>query len=176
MKIKIIKDKLGIPLGEVLKVYILASGKMNFYQVIDGRFSGRVICSTECVVLDEIQDDHRVELPLQVFEALERVKRAWRKILNKDEMNGFLLNIHANGVGTHGDLPIIRQFAASHPTDYIKALANGYKPKETNITKEVSNMIREYIDAGYAEDKDKDIKKFAEKLTNFFKEKLSKTS
>lgn len=175
MEIKIVSNKpIGIPNGKILKVYKLATGKMNFYQVIEGIHAGRIICSTECVEIDEIQKDNKVLLPQEVYEAFERIKNSWAKHLNKDDFISMLLNV--NTYGTTGDALVLKKFAATNPYEYVKALANGYKPAQSNIKDEVSQMIHEWLNVEYVDNEKKDIQLFAEKLTNFYKQKLSKTS
>ncbi|GIN38485.1 MULTISPECIES: hypothetical protein [Heyndrickxia] len=117
---------------------------------------------------------NKVELPQEVFEAFERVKACWGRFLTKDQLNSLLLNI--NVTGTSGDSLILKEFAAIKPTEYVKALANGYKPQYSTLTDEVSDIIQDWLSREYIEDEATDVRLFAEKLTNFYSQKLSKTS
>lgn len=113
-------------------------------------------------------------LPTEVCEALDRIKKCWGRYLTQNDLNALLLNI--NIVGTSGDSLILKKFAANNPTDYIKALANGYKPKQENINEEVCDIIQHWMNTPYVGNEAKDVRNFAEKLTEFYKQKLSKTS
>lgn len=116
----------------------------------------------------------KAELPREVFEAFQRIKRSWRNLVSEDDLNLLLLNI--NLYGTSGDTLILKEFAKEHPTEYIKALANGYKPKTDNINEEVSDMIQEWVNTEYVADEATDALLFAERLTSFYKQKLIKIS
>lgn len=69
-----------------------------------------------------------VELPLDVYNAFQTLKSQWRKLLKEDELSLIFLNVVH--IARTGDLLILKQFALSHPKEYINALANGYTISE----------------------------------------------
>lgn len=119
----------------------------------------------------------RTELPKNVYEVLERVRERIERVSNnQNDLYITLLNVCRYGAETHGDLHVIREYAMQNPKQYINALANGYKLENTNITEQVSDLIQEWLNTEYVEDEATDIYLFADRLTEFYKEKLTKTS
>ncbi|MCM3456570.1 hypothetical protein M3685_21965 [Heyndrickxia oleronia] len=116
----------------------------------------------------------KVELPKDVFDAFERFKRTGRKYQTEDELNIVLMNVVF--IGHYGDLAILKQFAMKNPTAYIHAIANGYTLKNPDINEEVFELLDNWLSKSYVVDEKTDIRMFAEKLTNFYKQKLLKTS
>ncbi|WP_018664594.1 hypothetical protein [Heyndrickxia acidiproducens] len=89
-----------------------------------------------------------------------------------------LLDIKTWGRGSRQDLGVLRQWAADNPQKYVRALANGYTcEEEERIVLEVFEMLNIWLNNPYEEDDEpEDIRLFARKLTNYFTEKLSKSS
>lgn len=202
-KIKIVKDlKVGtfwIRSGEIFNARLLVTMPVQFnppYQIIEGRCSGITVPREHCMELPQentytekqwndmknhyqtqLENERNskiVEVPQEVFEAFERVKANWGKFLDKNDLCGLLLNIHVTG--TSGDSLILKEFASSNPYEYVKALANGCKPTKTSVTDEVYDILQSWLSTEYVEDEATDIRNFAEKLTNFYSQKLTKTS
>jgi hypothetical protein len=76
----------------------------------------------------------KVELPIEICQAFDRIKRSWRNLLKEEEMNLMFLNV--NQIAQMGDLLILKKYAQNNPTQYIKALANGYTISEEDAKKE----------------------------------------
>ena len=205
MKIQLIKNyKTGtshIAKGTVMTVKkrprnVWPFFKSNKYQVTLGPHFGLVIPEEYCLELpnkktyteeewfemknlyenklNNLRLNSSVELPREVYEAFEAVKKSWSKHLTADDFISLMLNI--NLYGTTGNALVLKKFAAANPIEYVRALANGYKTQHSTITDEVSDIIQDWLSREYIEDEATDVRLFAEKLTNFYKQKLSKTS
>lgn len=171
------------------------------YQVIEGKYMGETIPFDHCILVEKtyseqewnemenhymklIDDERRknnekskVALPEEVFKAFESVNKRLRNVnASDDTIYDILLNIRIYGNGAQGDLRTLYDYSMKNPKQYINAIANGYKLENTNITEQVSDLIQEWLNTEYVEDEETDIYLFAERLTEFYKEKLTKTS
>jgi hypothetical protein len=145
---------------------------MDFEQKTKELYARNVELETQLINFERYL---KVPLPKEVFEAFERLKRTWGQIATQDEMNQILMN--AVFIAQFGDLLVLKQYALKHPTNYMKAIVNGYTLENTDqLTEEVTQMINQWIDTPYDGDEKKDIRLFAEKLTDYYKQKLLKTS
>jgi len=110
----------------------------------------------------------KVELPLDVYNAFEGIKRSWGSIVSKDEMNLLLLNIvHIAQVG---DALTLKKYALNNATKYIQAVANGYKLNaETKLVMQVDHMLNAWLEKEYGEDEEQDRLEFAKEITGFIK-------
>lgn len=125
--------------------------------------------------LIDFEKSLKVPLPQDVFDAFERFKRTGEKYQTKDELNIILMNVVF--IGHYGDLAILKQYAMKNPTKYLKAVINGYTlEKENKLADEVSDMLQKWLDVPYHGSEAEDVRLFSIKLTEFFNQKLSKTS
>lgn len=108
----------------------------------------------------------KVVVPDSVYKAFENTKRALRKFVTKDELNLIYLKIDL--FGTTGDLKVLKDYSAEHPTEYLKALVNGYT-SESSI--EVKSMVKEWLEKPYVGNEEQDVENFAEMVTSYFLQK-----
>ncbi|WP_312093740.1 hypothetical protein [Niallia sp.] len=115
----------------------------------------------------------KVELPLEVYNAFEGIKRSWGSLVSEEEINLLLIQIINLASENIGDSITLKKFALEHPTKYIQAIANGYKlNNETRTVMQVDQMINRWLNAEFDGDEKDDRYRFAEQLTSFIKEQL----
>ncbi|MEE8669263.1 hypothetical protein AABM27_03550 [Heyndrickxia faecalis] len=150
------------------------------FQIVDGPYAGETIMPADCIeIKDEIrQAETTLEVvPKEIKLALDAAfKRFNKATFGETGIYNVLLDINTFGKGSNQELGTLRKWAKENPQKYIKALANGYIAEDNSIIDEVSNMIDIWLGEDYGDDEAADIRSFAEKLTNYFTEKLSKTS
>jgi hypothetical protein len=106
----------------------------------------------------------KVEVPLEVYNALENLKRAWRNLLPPEDLNFILLNIQE--VGQYGDGLILKRYARDNPTKYVKALANGYIPEARDrVADDVKKFLSQWLEDYGASDDPEAQQEFANKVT-----------
>jgi hypothetical protein len=116
----------------------------------------------------------KVELPIDVYQAFERLKRNWRNLLKEEDLDLIFLNV--NQIAHTGDLVILKKYAQTNPTKYIKALANGYVA-QTNplLVKEVNQMLDEWLSTPpFLDDVKNDRYEFSKKLVEYVEAKIAK--
>ncbi|KNE19692.1 hypothetical protein [Virgibacillus pantothenticus] len=103
-----------------------------------------------------------VRVPKEVAEAFDYFKRVCP---NEDIRNLTFMAIPYSAIKGKG--AVLKEFAQSYPTDYIKAISNGYLPI-VDVQKEVEDMINEWLEKPYVDGEKKDIERFAAMITNYF--------
>jgi hypothetical protein len=112
----------------------------------------------------------KVELPLDVYNAFENLKRTWGRLLKKEEMDVIFLNI--THIAQVGDAVVLKKYALENATKYIQAVANGYELNSTDkLICQVDMMLNIWLEEPY-EDEEKDRYNFAKDITEFIKSQL----
>src|SRR5699024_4598824 len=107
-----------------------------------------------------------VKVPKEVATACDYHKNMWGG-MSEDSHNLTFMAIPFSAVSGHA--LILRNYAKEHPTDYARALANGYEP-EINVQDELAQMITMWLNKEYVGDEKKDIQNFAKMVTKYLQQ------
>lgn len=108
-----------------------------------------------------------VKVPKKVAEAFDYHHRMW--VAMSAESRNYLFMALPSTRSVQRESLVLKDYAQKNPTKYVQALANGYDP-EINAQDEIEQMITEWINSPYADNKKKDIKDFARMVTKYFQQ------
>lgn len=129
------------------------------------------------LLLETIEEEERnskVELPREVAEAIERVSAMFN---NYGILKRFFLGLTDERYHTEENQTLFNYINNIDDglNNILKALVNGYtvKDEQAELEEQVYKMIDVWMDEEYqCGEAEEDMKRFASKLTNFFKENL----
>ncbi|MEF7566099.1 hypothetical protein V4V35_24205 [Bacillus infantis] len=110
------------------------------------------------------EEQQKVAVPIEVYQAFERLKRSWSSLMPKEELNFLFLNIQL--IGDFGDALTLKRFSRDNPTQYAAALAHGWKPQEdVQLAANVKNFLKQWLEDYGASDDPEAQQEFANKVT-----------
>ncbi|TYS66345.1 hypothetical protein FZD47_02330 [Bacillus infantis] len=110
------------------------------------------------------EEQQKVAVPIEVYQAFERLKRSWSSLMPKEELNFLFLNIQL--IGDFGDALTLKRFSRDNPTQYAAALAHGWKPQEdVQLAANVKNFLKQWLEDHGASDDPEAQREFANKVT-----------
>lgn len=110
----------------------------------------------------------KVFIPKEVADALDFHREELWKHLDQNTVDHMLMYIPSSLNVTEQTL-ILKKFANENPSTYLQAIANGYEPIR-DLKEEVAQMLSDWMNTGYVEDEQTDIKNFANLVTDYIQQ------
>ncbi|MGP4038351.1 hypothetical protein ACTWP4_00370 [Gracilibacillus sp. D59] len=105
-----------------------------------------------------------VKVPKEVAEAFSYHEQQFRN-MPKATLHFVLMGIPFSVV--HGQALVLKQYANSHPTQYLQAVLHGYVYK-LDTKQELANMIEEWLNTPYEGTSREEVQMLADKIVNHF--------